>query len=124
MRTSLGTSEETMTKMDVSKSSLQKTDFPTVKTATSYTDRTNLLPTLAFMSTNPLDPSRKRPRRVHVRRRSCKVPPAHVNYVRRRASQRIQRDVLIPTPIRGSCNVNKGVTNGILDTFTTWHKIL
>ena len=97
-----------------------------VKTATSYTDKTKLLPTFAFMSTNPLDPSRKRPGRVHARRRPCQVPPAHVNYVTRRTSQRIQRGVLIPALIRASCNVNKGVTNGtngILDTSTAWDKI-
>ena len=71
-----------------------------VKTATSYTDRIIILYTIALMSTNPLDPSRKRRRRVHARRRPGQVPPAHVNYVTRRTSQRIQRDVLIPALIR------------------------
>lgn len=96
-----------------------------VKTATSYTDRTKLLYTIAFMSTNPLDPSRKRRRRVHARRRLDK-PPAQRKLRHASTSQRIQRDVLIPAFIRASCNVNKGVTNGtnrILDTSTTWNKI-
>lgn len=44
-----------------------------VKTATSYTDRTKLLSTFAFMSTNPLDPSRTRRGRVHARRRLVKA---------------------------------------------------
>lgn len=97
-----------------------------VKTATSYTDRTKLLPTFAFMSTNPLDPSQKRHRRVHARRRNCLVPSCSRKLRHAPLSQRIQRDVLIPAFIRASCNVNKGVTNGtnrILDTSTAWNKI-
>lgn len=97
-----------------------------VKTATSYTDRTKLLHTFALMSTNPLDPSRKRRRRVHARRRNYRVPSCSRKLRHASTSQRIQRDVLIPAFIRGSCNVNKGVTNGtngILDTSTAWNKI-
>ena len=97
-----------------------------VKTATSYTDRTKLLYTTAFMSTNPLDPLAKAAQTSSRSQEACHSPPAHVKLRHAPTSQRIQRDVLIPAFIRGSCNVNKGVTNGtngILDTSTAWDKI-
>ena len=97
-----------------------------VKTATSYTDRTKLLYTIALMSTNPLDPSRKRRRRVHARRSNCQVPSCSRKLRHAPLSQRNQRDELIPSHKVGPCNVNKGVTNGtngILDTSTAWDKI-
>ena len=71
-----------------------------VKTATSYTDRTKLLYTFAFMSTNPLDPSQNGAAEFTLAGETVKFPPAHVNYVTRRTSQRIQRDELIPALIR------------------------
>ena len=97
-----------------------------VKTATSYTDRTKLLYTIALMSTNPSGSHAKAAQTESCSQETCHSPPAHKKPVTRRTSQRIQRDVLIPAFIRASCNVNKGVTNGtngILDTSTAWDKI-
>ena len=76
------------------------------------------------MSTNPLDPTRKRRRRVHARRR-----PVKISYSRKlRHAPHFAEDPTGRTHPRshkvGPCNVNKGVTNGILDTSTAWHKIL
>ena len=98
-----------------------------VKTATSYTDRTKLLPTFAFMSTNPLDPSRKRRRRVHARRRNCLVPSCSRKLRHAPHSAEDPTGRAHPRSNKvGPCNVNKGVTNGtnrILDTSTAWNKI-
>ena len=97
-----------------------------VKTATSYTDRTKLLYTFAFMSTNPLDPTRKRRRRNLARRRLAIALLLTRNPSRAALRRGSNGFLLIPAFIRASCNVNKGVTNGtngILDTSTAWDKI-
>ena len=97
-----------------------------VKTATSYTDRTKLLPTFAARITNPLAHSRNRRSQILARRRLVKISCSQVLRCDETRAAPTGRD-----PPRsnkaGPCNVNKGVTNGtsrILDTSTTWHKIL
>ena len=98
-----------------------------VKTATSYTDRTKLLCTIAFMRNRPTVLPRGDPERPRLARRKrvmvfLLTRPGQLRSYRREHS----RAVLIPAFIRGSCNVNKGVTNGtngILDTSTAWDKI-
>lgn len=97
-----------------------------VKTATSYTDRTKLLCTIAFMSTNPSGSLAKATQTESCSQEACHSPPAHKNSVTRRLRRGSNGFLLIPAFIRGSCNVNKGVTNGtnrILDTSTAWNKI-
>ena len=95
-----------------------------VKTATSYTDRTKLLPTVAVMSTYSWIPRESDANIVHLRRRNCLVPscsrklrhaPHFAEDPTGRAHPRSNKV--------GPCNVNKGVTNGILDTSTAWNKI-
>ena len=63
----------------------------TVKTATSYTDRTKLLYTIALMSTNPSGSHAKATQTESCSQEACHSPPAHKNSVTRRTSQRIQR---------------------------------
>lgn len=97
-----------------------------VKTATSYTDRTKLLYTIALMSTNTVGSAAKAAQTESCSQEAYHSPPARKNPVTRRLRRGSNGFLLIPASIRASCNVNKGVTNGtnrILDTSTAWNKI-